>query len=144
MLKRHKFYSGTGIRIITLVFLLGWSGTFAQQRIDPYSLIDTFPANQRAQPDESEFTLARMVYTETGGRGYSRSWRTDWPDADNHFILGIQRLTNIRVSEKGISVRLTDPELFKYPFLSTISRVFLIFSIPKVSMFNCIANSKNL
>jgi hypothetical protein len=61
-----------------------------------------------------------MIYTGRGSWGFSNSWTTDWPKSDRQFILGVQRLTNIRVAREGKVVALTDPELFQYPFLYSV------------------------
>jgi len=69
---------------------------------------------------ESEFTFARMIYTGLRPWGYGKNWNTDWPKSDRQFIMGIQRLTNIRVEQDGTTVALTDPDLFEYPFLYSV------------------------
>jgi hypothetical protein len=71
-------------------------------------------------PGYPEFTFARMVYTGLGPYGYLKGWYTDWPKADRQFILGVRRLTNIRVAEQGKTVSLTDPEIFHYPFIYSV------------------------
>lgn len=74
--------------------------------------------------DGSEFVFARLIYDETGGlanfgrRGGGGSWRTDWPQADKHFIIAIDRMSNIRVvMNRDIAIDIMDPALFSYPFL---------------------------
>jgi len=70
--------------------------------------------------DESvtaELFFARLAYPGYGrGRG-GRSWLTDWPEAEYHFMQGVRRLTNIDAAEGGRYVRPTDDELFDYPWL---------------------------
>ncbi len=80
----------------------------------------TFPAN-------GEFHFIRLEYTDLpqyhrrwgfasrGGRGEGW-WMVDWPDADDHFSLGIQRLTRIDTAEPR-HLRLTDDKLFDYPWI---------------------------
>ena len=65
-------------------------------------------------------TFARMVYTGRRPWGYGKNWNTDWPKSDRQFILGVQRLTNIRIAQEGVAVQLTDPALFQYPFLYSV------------------------
>lgn len=62
----------------------------------------------------------RVVYTGLGPWLYYKAWYTDWPKADRQFILGVRRLTNIQVAEQTKTVALTDPELFKYPFIYSV------------------------
>lgn len=75
----------------------------------------------------AEFHFIRLQYTDLPqfhrGYGYaSRSgrgsgwWLVDWPAADNHFTMGIQRLTRIDTGDPR-HVRLTDDELFDYPWI---------------------------
>ncbi len=72
------------------------------------------------QSGAPEFTFARLVYTGLGPWGYYKAWYTDWPKADRQFILGIRRLTNIRVAEREKTVTLTDPDIFRYPFIYSV------------------------
>jgi hypothetical protein len=77
---------------------------------------------------DAEFHFIRTEYTDLPGfrnfgfRSVSRNgrasgwWAQDWPDADNHFTTGIQRLTRIDIGEPR-HVGLTDPELFEYPWI---------------------------
>lgn len=80
-------------------------------------------ATQAALPSrgsEAEFTFVRVVYTGLQGWGYYKNWYTDWPKADRQFILGIQRLTNIRTAVQGKTIPLTDKEILQYPFIYSV------------------------
>jgi hypothetical protein len=60
------------------------------------------------------------------GRGRMESWRTDWHEADAHFMLGVDRLSNIRVFlEDYISVAIMDPKLFDYPLIYAVEVGFM-------------------
>lgn len=62
------------------------------------------------------FTFARVQYdTYYGGRG--SNWKNDHPDCDWNFSVRLKELTSFEVDPDGIVVRLTDPEIFDYPFL---------------------------
>ncbi len=78
-------------------------------------------------PATGEFHFVRVEYTDLPEfhRGYgfaSRGamgdgwWMVDWPDADDHFSLGIQRLTRIAPGRPE-HFRFTDERLFDYPWL---------------------------
>jgi hypothetical protein len=78
-------------------------------------------------PAQAEFHFIRVEYTDLPQYhrwfGYSsRSgtgsgwWLMDWPDADDHFTLGIQRLTRIDIGAP-LHFRLTDKRLFEYPWI---------------------------
>lgn len=62
------------------------------------------------------FTFARVKYDSGGWRGGGK-WLTDWPDSDLNFSYRLQQLTSMEVDPDGAIVELTDPELFKYPFI---------------------------
>src|SRR3954452_17592838 len=75
-------------------------------------------------PAEGEFHFVRVEYTDLPQyhRGYgfsSRSamgdgwWMVDWPDSDDHFSMGVQRLSRIEVGEPR-HFRLTDQRLFDH------------------------------
>lgn len=78
-------------------------------------------------PREGEFHFIRTEYTDLPqfsrrfgyssrfgrGRGW---WLVDWPDADEHFSVGIQRLTRIDIGEPR-HLGLTDEKLFDYPWI---------------------------
>ena len=78
-------------------------------------------------PRDAEFHFLRVQYTDLpeyhrgfgfasrGGEG-SGWWLVDWPDADNHFTRGIQRLTRIDTGDPR-HLRLTDDRIFDYPWI---------------------------
>ena len=77
------------------------------------------------------FTFVRIIYS-TGGRsrrgwGGGR-WMTDWPDADLNFAWRLQQMTSLRVDPKGRSIEITDPTLFRYPFIYIVEPGDLTFS----------------
>jgi len=84
---------------------------------DISSMLDSAPIDPPYPAGDYEFIFARMVYT--GGSSHG-NWTTDWPKSDRQFILGIKRLTNIRVADEGVAISLTNPDLFKYPFLYSV------------------------
>jgi hypothetical protein len=67
-----------------------------------------------------EFTFVRIVYNGLGQWGYYKNWYTDWPKADRQFVMGLKRLTNIKVADETKTVSLTDEELFYYPFVYAV------------------------
>ncbi len=92
------------------------------------SLPDTF---SRGQDDDLDFMPQpsagprQFYFTRAAYTGYYRfrdfrSWSVDFPKADRQFLIGLRRLTNLDAYELENPVRLTDPELGKYPFLYTV------------------------
>jgi Domain of unknown function (DUF4159) len=76
-------------------------------------------------PKSADFHFVRMEYFDYMRRGFgnvsrrgqaSGWWAQDWPDADEHFTAGIQRLTRIDVGEP-VHLALTDERLFDYPWM---------------------------
>jgi len=57
----------------------------------------------------------RWGYASRDGRGEGW-WMVDWPDADDHFSMGIQRLTRVDTGEPK-HFRLTDDQIFNYPWI---------------------------
>ncbi len=66
----------------------------------------------------NRFVFARLVYNGLIPH-YIKNWYTDWPKSDRQLIMGLQRLSNVRIAEHERVVPLNDPNLFQYPFLYT-------------------------
>jgi hypothetical protein len=78
-------------------------------------------------PETGEFHFVRLEYTDLPqyhrGYGYgSRSgmgegwWLVDWPDSDDHFTMGVERLSRIATGAP-LHFRLTDRRLFDNPWV---------------------------
>ena len=67
-----------------------------------------------------EFYFTRAAYTGYYRFRDYRSWQVDFPKADIQFLIGLRRLTNLDAYEAENAVRLTDPNLSRYPFLYTV------------------------
>lgn len=77
-------------------------------------------------PKQGEFHFVRLEYTDLPGvsrmgfgsrNGFGRGWwMVDWPDADEHFSQGIQRLTRVHTAEP-LHFRLTDARLYETPWV---------------------------
>jgi hypothetical protein len=72
--------------------------------------------NEEADPGDV-FTFVRIQYESYRGR---YRWNTDYPDADLNLSYRLQQLTSIKTDPNGKILRLTDEELFKYPFIYII------------------------
>ncbi len=72
--------------------------------------------NEAADPGDV-FTFVRIRYDSYRGR---YRWNTDYPDADLNLSFRLQQLTSIKTDPNGKILRLTDEELFKYPFIYII------------------------
>lgn len=75
------------------------------------------------EPDslfEGEFSFVRLRYDSqysSGGFGFGAAWSIDYPAADENFLRGVKRLTNIKINSDPIVRRLDDEDIFNYPFL---------------------------
>jgi len=93
--------------------------------------VPTWEIDQRFPSDV--FTFVRIQYDSYGWRGRSGGgWRTDYPDSDLNFSLRLQQLTTLKVNPNPIILRLTDDELFDYPFIYIIEPGALVFSEDEV------------
>lgn len=67
------------------------------------------------------FTFARVQYSVDGRHGLGKSgqfrWMIDFPDSDMNFAWRLQQITSIKVNPEGRVIKITDKELFDYPFL---------------------------
>jgi hypothetical protein len=71
-----------------------------------------------AQSTEAEFHIARVVYSSGNAeRTWRPWWAIDYPEAEYHLTNGLSRLTTINVAPDSIHLKLTDPEIFDYPWL---------------------------
>jgi hypothetical protein len=66
----------------------------------------------------NQFVFARLIYNGRIPR-YIKNWYTDYPEADQHLIWALNRLTQLNVAEHEHPIAITDPELFRYPFVYT-------------------------
>jgi hypothetical protein len=69
----------------------------------------------------SEFQFVRLAYTEMSGgfRGGER-WLTDFPEAEQHLVQGIRRLTRIATNEEGLQLAIMDPKLYDHPWVYAV------------------------
>jgi len=86
--------------------------------------------------EKDTFTFVRIEYDSTY-RGWGRGgggWRTDYRDADLNFSFRLQQLTALKVDPEGKVVRLTDPDLFNYPFIYIVEPGSLEFTEDEVKI----------
>ncbi len=105
---------------VLLAFLAGM-GAYPQASENIAEFLGKSPAKVTTwQSEEKEFTFVRLVYTGLYQWDYYKAWYTDWPKADRQFLLGLRRLTSIRVDEQEKTISLTDPDIFHYPFIYSV------------------------
>ena len=68
--------------------------------------------------DLDGFTFCRIIRdSDPNGAPTSASWITDFPDSDLNLSFRLQQMTSMRVNPNGRVLRLTDKDLFDYPFI---------------------------
>src|SRR3954463_11333490 len=68
--------------------------------------------------EKDVFTFVRIIRDrDPEGPWSSGSWITDFPDSDLNLSFRVQQMTSIKTNANGRVLRLTDPELFRYPFI---------------------------
>src|SRR5262247_900092 len=101
------------ILLLTCLLLLSSSAQSQRlpQRADFRSRRDSGNSHRKL-----EYTFARLEYESYGWRG---GWMTDYPKADEQFIMGLRNWcqSNLAISDDPISCPPGDKNLFKYPFL---------------------------
>jgi hypothetical protein len=87
------------------------------------------PQGDRAVGETSgsgEFVFARLRYDSIGGWGEAyynydgrtwERWETDYPQADENFTHRLTQLSAVVPQARGTTRRLTDPDVFDFPFL---------------------------
>jgi Domain of unknown function (DUF4159) len=83
------------------------------------------PDSQGLSAPPPEFQFIRLAYTDNAqfGRfgGFGRgAWTTDAPEAEDHFMQGVHRLTRINAGDGSIGIRPADDEIYNYPFLYAV------------------------
>jgi len=110
------------VRALRLMMLAAvvWIATSPQWGNTPLSDLDMNAF------DPGKFTFVRIVYDSVGGpgeawyqgdRGWIPRWATDHPDGAKNLTWRLNQLTTIQANEGTLLLRLTDPQLFDYPFI---------------------------
>ena len=75
-------------------------------------------AGAPSRPTE-EFHFVRMYYQGYGGWRRS-TFDTDYPEAEEHFWLGVSRLTRVDIGKRARMLELRDDAIFDYPWLYAV------------------------
>ena len=88
---------------------------YRDQNYDPRGGVPQWEKSKQFEHDV--FTFARIEYSSSRGGWGSGRWQTDFPDADLNLSYRLKELTSLEVDPNGKILKLTDPELFDYPFI---------------------------
>lgn len=77
-----------------------------------------------------EYTFVRTIYdSPASGRGYygGGTWTTDYPAADNNFIVGLREWagTNLKIAPRPEQIEIMDERIFDYPILYAVEPGFM-------------------
>jgi hypothetical protein len=68
--------------------------------------------------EKNVFTFVRIIRDRNPyGSPTAGTWITDFPDSDLNFSFRLQQVTTIRTDTDGRTIRLTDPDLLRYPWI---------------------------
>jgi len=86
--------------------------------------------------EKDVFTFVRINYSSHGSRrGWGgRRWTTDYPDADLNLSYRLQQMTSMKVDPNGRTLTISDPELFRFPFIYIVEPGDLIFEENEVAI----------
>jgi hypothetical protein len=105
-----------------ILFFLLLSSVSGQSRLGS---VPRHPQEARAGP--GEFTFVRTIYSSSYDRWQNGSWAVDFPEADDHFIIGVRDWsgTNLNISARPEQVRILDDNLFNYPLIYFVEPGYL-------------------
>ena len=82
-----------------------------------------------ASEPSGEFTFTRTIYRSpySYGRRWGGAWATDFPEADDHFSVGLREWagTNLNISQRPVQVEIMDERLFDYPLIYFVEPGFM-------------------
>ena len=120
--------------IVPLVLLALLITSVAQRPFDDFQNF----RQRRRLPSESpdtgpsfgEYTFVRTIYdSPRSRRGYygGGTWTTDYPEADNNFIVGLREWagTNLKIAPRPEQIAVTDDRIFDYPILYAVEPGFM-------------------
>jgi hypothetical protein len=81
------------------------------------SPIPADPVAGRSAVENHEFHFTRGNYGGIDGDDWGPRWAVDFPEADEHFLVALRRLTGVDASPEHNAIPLDDPRLRDFPFL---------------------------
>ena len=83
--------------------------------------------NPESPRGPGEFTFVRTIYNSSDYGYRGGSWAVDFPEADDHFIIGVRDWsgTNLNISARPEQLRILDENLFNYPLIYFVEPGYL-------------------
>src|ERR1044071_6051262 len=100
--------------------------------------------DQSSSKSFGEYTFVRTIY-DSPSRGYGRrgyygggTWTTDFPEADNNFIVGLREWagTNLKIAPRPEQIEIMDDRIFDYPIIYFVEPGFLELSDEQAARLN--------
>ena len=110
--------------------------TVAQSPFDDFRRRRPTSAPTQDGASFGEFTFVRTIY-QSPMRGYGRrsyyggggggTWTTDYPEADNNFIVGLREWagTNLKIAPRPEALEILDDRMFDYPIIYIVEPGFM-------------------
>lgn len=92
------------------------------------------PSWSHPQGFESDVLTFTRIRYDSRGRGGRGSWDVDLPDSDLNLSYRLQQMTSMRVDPDGRILRLTDENLYEYPFIYIVEPGSLYLSDEEASI----------
>jgi hypothetical protein len=110
------------VSLLSCLLLL--SSSAQSQRLPPRS---EFSRQNRSNHHKAEFTFARLRYE---GIGWRESWTTDYPKADEQFLIGLRNWcrSSLAISDDPTTTGIEGKEIFEYPFVYAVEPGHMILS----------------
>lgn len=129
--------------LAALLLLVTGAFVFAQRsrmRVNPGEVFTARDAQQHTEEtpkwtnpagfEKDVFTFVRIRYS-TGSGSYDwrggKRWSTDFPDADLNLSYRLQQMTSMKVDPSARVIEITDPALFRFPFVYIVEPGALYF-----------------
>ena len=98
-------------------------GNFRKRRHPPSGIADSGPSF-------GEYTFVRTIYdSPRSHRGYygGGTWTTDYPEADNNFIVGLREWagTSLKIAPRPEQLEILNDRIFDYPILYAVEPGFM-------------------
>jgi Domain of unknown function (DUF4159) len=134
-----QFLLSKRIAVITLALAALLIPTLAQRPDDFQNFRQRRRPQSSPQQEQSgnsvgEYTFVRVIY-DSPMRGYGRrgygygggTWTTDYPEADNNFIVGLREWagTNLKIAPRPEALEILDDRIFDYPILYVVEPGFM-------------------
>jgi hypothetical protein len=78
------------------------------------------PGTEGVTPGRHALYWTRAIYSGFSRRWYGGSWATDFPKGDRQFLVVLKRLVRLDAYDWENAVRLSDPELRRFPLLYAV------------------------